>query len=239
MVSSTGFSILGFSQTVVSLLLIGIGTFSSASYCLLVFLSIYMDYSKEGSKDQSIGKKKSILVGPWGGNGGAAWDDGIYNGVREITLLYDRCIDSIQLVYDKNGKPVTSEKHGGAGGSKRAEIKLQFPEEFLVSASGYYCPVVHGGSPVIRSITFKSNKRTFGPYGFEEGTPFTLSMDGGSIVGFMGRGGWFLDAIGFRLSRSQSTTKPTLQKVRQTLQRFTSSVTKSSSASNKGAEKAY
>ncbi|WCJ39614.1 Jacalin-related lectin 19 [Euphorbia peplus] len=195
-----------------------------------------MDYSKEGSKDQSIVKKKSILVGPWGGNGGNPWDDGIYNGVREITILYDRCIDSIQLVYDKNGKPVTSEKHGGIGGTKSTEIKLQFPEEFLVSASGHYSPVVYGGSPVIRSITFKSNKRTFGPYGFEEGTPFTLSMDGCSIVGFMGRGGWYLDAIGFRLSRSQST-KP-LQKVRQRLQRLTSSVGKSS-PSAKDPEKAY
>ena len=70
--------------------------------------------------------------------------------------------------------------------------------------SGHYCPVVHGGSPVIRSLTFKSNKRTFGPFGIEEGTPFTFSMDGGLIVGFNGRCGWYLDAIGFRLSRPQT-----------------------------------
>ncbi|MBA0779343.1 hypothetical protein Gotri_003602, partial [Gossypium trilobum] len=70
----------------------------------------------------------SVVVGPWGGNGGTAWDDGIYNGVREITLVYDRCIDSISVVYDKNGKP----------------IQLKFPEEFLISVTGYYCPVVYG-----------------------------------------------------------------------------------------------
>ncbi|KAK4590940.1 hypothetical protein RGQ29_021224, partial [Quercus rubra] len=147
----------------------------------------------EGGIDRSNGKKKSIiLLGPWGGNG-------------EITIVYDRCIDSIRVVYDKNGKLIAAEKHGGLGGNRTAEIKLQYPEEFLVTVSGHYCPVVHGGSPVIRSLTFRSNKRTFGPFGIEEGTPFTFSMDGGLIVGFNGRSGWYLDAIGFRLSRVQTT----------------------------------
>ena len=72
------------------------------------------------------------------------------------------------------------------------QIKLQYPLEFLVTVSGHYCPVVHGGSPVIRSLTFRSNKRTFGPFGIEVGTPFTFSMDGGLIVGFNGRSGWYL-----------------------------------------------
>ncbi|OAY53115.1 jacalin-related lectin 19 [Manihot esculenta] len=179
----------------------------------------------ENIKEQSSGKKKSIVVGSWGGNGGTGWDDGIYNGVREITIVFDHCIDSIQVVYDKNGKPVTAEKHGGVGGSKTAEIKLQYPEEFLVSASGHYSSVVPGWSPVIRSLTLKSNRRTYGPYGVEEGTPFNLSMDGCSIVGFTGRSGWYLDSIGFRLSRSQSPKL--LQKFQQRLQRLTSSVSKS------------
>lgn len=157
-------------------------------------------------QESGNGKKKSIiLLGPWGGSGGTSWDDGTYHGVREITVVYDRCIDSIRVVYDKNGKPVKAEKHGGIGGNQTAEIKLQCPEEFLVSVSGHYFPVVHGGSPVIRSLTFQSNRRTFGPYGVEEGTPFTFSMDGGIIVGLSGRSGWHLDAIGFRLSRVQTT----------------------------------
>ncbi|KAL9335768.1 hypothetical protein Peur_072949 [Populus x canadensis] len=190
----------------------------------------------ENGKEQSAARKKStILVGPWGGNGGDSWDDGIYHGVREITIVYDQCIDSIQVVYDKNGKPITAENHGGVGGSRAAEIKLQYPEEYLTSVSGHYCPVVYGGSPVIRSLAFSSNKRTFGPFGVEEGTPFTLSMDGASIVGFKGRGGWYLDAIGFRLSRIQSTK--VLKKFQQKLQRLTSTVSKSSAS--KDAERTY
>ncbi|KAL5757636.1 hypothetical protein ACOSP7_020247 [Xanthoceras sorbifolium] len=176
--------------------------------------------------------KNSIVVGPWGGNGGTIWDDGTYHGVRQITIVYDRCIDSMSVVYDKNRKPVTSDKHGGVGGNRTAEIKLQFPEEFLVSVSGYYCPVVYGGSPVVRSLTFKSNKRTFGPYGVEEGIPFTFSMDGGLVVGFKGRSGWYLDAIGFHLSKKQSTKL--FQRVQKGLQRLASTTSKSSSASKDG-----
>nr|XP_028953026.1 jacalin-related lectin 19 [Malus domestica] len=70
------------------------------------------------------GKRKTTVVGPWGGNGGIPWDDGIYNGVREITVVYGHCIDSITLVYDKNGKPVKANTHGGRGGTQTAEVCL-------------------------------------------------------------------------------------------------------------------
>ncbi|KAJ0537101.1 putative jacalin-like lectin domain-containing protein [Helianthus annuus] len=136
-----------------------------------------------------------LLLGPWGGNGGDEWDDGVHTGVREITLVYGSCIDSIRVTYDNYGKPFLAAKHGGIGGTDQIGS-----DEILVSVSGHYCPVVYGGSPVIRSLTFKSNKRTFGPFGVEEGTPFNFFTNGGHIVGFNGRSGWFLDSLGFRLS---------------------------------------
>ena len=80
---------------------------------------------QDSGKDNSGGKRKTIILGPWGGNGGNAWDDGLYNGVREITLVYGHCIDSIVVVYNKNGKPVTSEKHGGLGGNRTAEVSFK------------------------------------------------------------------------------------------------------------------
>lgn len=160
----------------------------------------------DAEKEKKIVGRKTIKVGPWGGHGGTSWDDGSFNGVREITIVYDRCIDSIRITYDKNGKPVLSEKHGGTGGHRTSNIKLRYPEEFLTSVSGYYGSVVHSGTPVIRSLTFKSNRRTFGPFGIEEGTSFSFPMDGGLIVGFRGRSGWHLDSIGFYLSRAHTTT---------------------------------
>lgn len=71
------------------------------------------------------GKRKSMEVGSWGGNGGTSWDDGIHDGVREIHLVYGHCIDSMLVVYDRNNRPVKGEKHGGSGGSSSAEVRVR------------------------------------------------------------------------------------------------------------------
>ncbi|KAJ0755587.1 putative jacalin-like lectin domain-containing protein [Helianthus annuus] len=83
---------------------------------------------------------------------------------------------------------------------------LQFPEEILIGVSGYFCPMVYRGFPVIQSLSFKSNRRTFGPFGMEKGTPFKFVTNGGHIVSFYGRSGWVLDSIEFHVS----THKPIL-----------------------------
>nr|GMD30462.1 Glycosyl transferase, family 14 [Ipomoea batatas] len=188
----------------------------------------WTDWSRGGSHPATFGEadaqatavKRRIEIGPWGGHGGSSWDDGSHDGIREISLVYGRCIDSIRAVYDRNGRPFSAEKHGGNGGDKTGEVKLQFPEEYLTSISGYYGP--QRGSLVVRSLTFKSNQRTFGPFGLEEGTPFSLPMEGGKIVGFKGRGGWYVDSIGCYIARIQ--TPNAYQKVQKTLKKLTSTV---------------
>ena len=68
--------------------------------------------------------------------------------------------------------------------------------------SGHHSPINarREGDPYIRSLTFQSNYRSFGPYGDEEGTPFAFATDGRQVLGLKGRSGWYLDAIGFHLS---------------------------------------
>jgi hypothetical protein len=66
---------------------------------------------------------------------------------------------------------------------------------------------------VITSLTFRSSTgRTYGPYGntAAAGTPlFSLPVaDGAGIVGFWGRSGWLLDAIGVYVKPSSSIVKP-------------------------------
>lgn len=65
-----------------------------------------------------------MQLGPWGGNRGYQWDDGVHSGVREITLVYSSCIDAIYTTYDNNGKPFPVEKHGGMGGTKAAQVRF-------------------------------------------------------------------------------------------------------------------
>ena len=49
---------------------------------------------------------------------------------------------------------------------------------------------------VIRSLSFKSNKTKYGPYGTVAGQPFSYHTEGCIIVGFHGRAGDYVDAIG-------------------------------------------
>jgi hypothetical protein len=79
-------------------------------------------------------------------------------------------------------------------------VKLDFPGEILVSVSGYYGSVC--GSPIIiRSLTFQSNRSKYGPFGTEDGTPFSLPVSSGKIIGFHGRSGSYLNSIGFYLKQ--------------------------------------
>ncbi|XP_038990479.1 jacalin-related lectin 3 isoform X1 [Phoenix dactylifera] len=153
----------------------------------------------------SNGNEKSpILVGPWGGEGGSPWDDGVYTTIRQVVVVHGAAIDSIRIEYDKKGSSVWSEKHGGNGGTKTDKVKLDHPHEILTSVSGYFGSL-SSGSPLIRSLTFESNQAKYGPFGFEQGMRFSFPMSGGKIVGFHGRSGWYLDSIGFYLKQLRSS----------------------------------
>ncbi|KAK7305408.1 hypothetical protein VNO77_43314 [Canavalia gladiata] len=148
-------------------------------------------------------EEKPVSVGPWGGNGGYRWDDGVYSTVRQLVIVHADGIDSIQIEYDDKGSSIWSKKYGGCGGYKIDKIKLDYPNEFLTSIDGCYGSLSQWGPIYIRSLNFESNKRTYGPYGVDQGTYFSLPMSGGKIVGFHGRYGWHLDAIGVHVKSSQ------------------------------------
>lgn len=78
------------------------------------------------------GEKKPIVVGPWGGQDGHRWDDGVYSTVRQLIIAHGSGIDSIQIEYDKKGTPIWSEKHGGSGGTRIDKVRLTF---FSLSSS--------------------------------------------------------------------------------------------------------
>lgn len=63
-------------------------------------------------------------------------------------------------------------------------IKLDYPYEYLTSISGYTGEV--SGKVRVRSPTFQSNKRKYGPFGPEIGMHFPAQWKGGKIVGFYG-----------------------------------------------------
>uniref|UniRef100_A0A0D9YFP9 Jacalin-type lectin domain-containing protein n=1 Tax=Oryza glumipatula TaxID=40148 RepID=A0A0D9YFP9_9ORYZ len=158
-----------------------------------------------GKSFKGFNGKNPILVGPWGGLGGTLWDDGVHSTVRQIVITHGAAIDSIKIEYDLKGKSVWSEKHGGDGGTKTDQVKLDYPQEILTSVSGYYGSL--GGCIVVRSLTFGSNLSKYGPFGSEEGTPFSLPVAvTGKVIGFHGKSGWFLDSIGCHIKKEKNAT---------------------------------
>ncbi|XP_030446659.2 jacalin-related lectin 3 [Syzygium oleosum] len=147
--------------------------------------------------------KKTVSVGPWGGQDGFRWDDGVYSTVRQLVIAHGSGIDSIQFEYDMKGNSIWTEKHGGNGGCKVDRVKLDYPDEFLTSVHGHYGKLNEWGPVLVRSLTFVSNRKTYGPYGVEQGTYFSFPATSGKIVGFHGKAGWYLDAIGVYLKPYQ------------------------------------
>lgn len=74
------------------------------------------------------------------------------------------------------------------------------PSEFLIEVSGTYGS--HFDNDLVMSLTFVTNISTYGPFGNPNHqnvptSPLKFTADnGGSIVGFHGRSGSFLFAIG-------------------------------------------
>ncbi|KAK3173859.1 hypothetical protein Dsin_032670 [Dipteronia sinensis] len=160
-------------------------------------------------------------VGPWGGNKGKAWDDGRLKGrITEIDVhVGNGVIHGIHYRYESedscDASPIfLSNKHGGEGATTIYRIKLEKENtdhrnrnknicltEDLVGISGFYgafdgnCCVEY---QVVRSISFYTTKGKYGPFGTEIGTFFNspACTNNAKVVGFHGRSGEYLDAIG-------------------------------------------
>lgn len=136
-----------------------------------------------------------VRMGPCGGGGGGARDvdtRGVDRVVKVVVRHGDTVVDAVSVLYDRSGRHEWTDLWGGPGGGL-AEICLR-PDEHLTSVEGH-CGEFEGNY-VVRSLTFVSNRRAYGPYGRTEGVPFALPAPGGRILGFHARSGRHLDAIG-------------------------------------------
>lgn len=85
------------------------------------------------------------------------------------------------------------------------QIVFDYPYEVLNHITGYYQSTFLRGPTVIKSLTFHTNKRSYGPFGDQQGFSFS-SGSLGPIVGFHGKNGYFVDCLGVHVLE----TKPFL-----------------------------
>ncbi|KAG5543198.1 hypothetical protein RHGRI_016072 [Rhododendron griersonianum] len=142
--------------------------------------------------------------GPWGGPGGNQWDDGVFAAVQKVHLYIGHgWIHAIQVEYMKrDGKNIWSPMHGTPSGEL---IEMDCAGEVLVGIEGH-CGPVEGGNGIgvaITSISLYTNRGKYGPFGGgnsnERGRSYFISGLSGKVVGFFGRSGTYLNAIGVHI----------------------------------------
>ncbi len=128
-----------------------------------------------------------------GGRGGDAFADGGIPQNARISAIRVRAsyrIESLQAVYLlSNGQSVEGTRHGGSGG-RETVFQLQ-PDEYIVALSGRY-------GDTIDSLRIHTNRRTSALFGGSGGDrEYRVEVPAGNqAVGFSGRAGSALDAVG-------------------------------------------
>lgn len=83
------------------------------------------------------------------------------------------------------------------------QISFTGADEYLTQIKGTHAQV--SGIEIITSISFISNKMTYGPFGRETGTAFQ-SPTGKRIVGLFGRAATYVDKIGVVVTEAPKHT---------------------------------
>ncbi|CAM0146900.1 unnamed protein product [Urochloa decumbens] len=173
-----------------------------------------------------------MSVGPWGGSGGQPFymlraSSGAPR-LHSITVQHSpsgihslACQYSYSLAGDESdrrrfrlagpwGRPQSS-----TGSLLHATINLA-AGEYVTAVEGTVGHFATVPGVIVTSLAFRTNTgRTYGPYGRTTAgtTPFSVpAADGACIVGFWGRSGWLLDAIGVYMKPCSSSSNPAMRR---------------------------
>lgn len=150
-------------------------------------------------------------IGMWGGVGGGHRDIEVApSRLKSLRLGSGEVIYSLEFsYYDHDGREHTVGPWGGHGPEGHGKIRdvINFrPSEFITEVYGTINPFGPAPAGVVKSLTITTNMERYGPFGEVEGAPFRIPVqDNGSIVGFFGRAGWYLDAFGVYANPKQET----------------------------------
>ncbi|XP_019180878.1 PREDICTED: horcolin-like [Ipomoea nil] len=145
-----------------------------------------------------------VAYGPLGHNGGGFWSFRPKNKINQIVISFGGRGNNnpigITFSATKNDGSKDTLTIGGGGTETNVThndtINIDGEDEYLTEISGTFGAFASSDN-VLRSIKFTTNAREFGTYGPNVGTPFNFqAQNGNKIVGFFGRSGYYIDAIG-------------------------------------------
>lgn len=178
---------------------------------LLVFLIAFSIETQKGltlaaGKDRtSVSKLIPITVGPYGSSSGHTFafnKEGDFI-LTKVTVQYGAVIDSLTFEYKSNGETKSSSRYGGAGGTYDETLSLDTIGD-IVQIKGSYGK--YNDYVAITALSFVTKNTTYGPYGNPKATStkFKIHAKGGKIVGFHGKFGDVLTAIGAYMVSEQT-----------------------------------
>ncbi|TXG67069.1 hypothetical protein EZV62_008344 [Acer yangbiense] len=137
----------------------------------------------------------TIKLGPWGGKGGNSMEfepDTNITSITAIDIGYGEVLNALQFTStDKK-----SEKWGT--GDLTQTVRFNGPDEYLNLISGTTTKNNDKKKIFVESLTFYTNKGkqyTYGP-ATKTGDAFSIPMANAEVVGFSGRAGDQINAIG-------------------------------------------
>ncbi|KAI3827202.1 hypothetical protein L1987_01274 [Smallanthus sonchifolius] len=129
-----------------------------------------------------------------GGTGGKGWKFTTNGGrINSIIITTGDCVFSLEFLYiDKDNTTHRSGQFGTLGIT--AETINFADDEDINEISGTVGNFA--GLTVITSLSFKTNKTVYGPFGRVLGTNFSLPVTKGKFEGFFGNSGDVIDSFG-------------------------------------------
>jgi len=162
---------------------------------------------KEITDERLPGGREVIKVGPWGGPGGNAFymRRGRGRNAPRVSSVLLRATDAIHSFLQISSEETVLLRRTQTQQPTYQQINFTSDEQ-LIAVEGTYGHCSYVSQVVVTSLTFRTDKRTtYGPYGKETGTPFSIqAAANGCIVGFWGRSGTLLDAIGVYIRPCQA-----------------------------------
>ncbi len=129
------------------------------------------------------------VIPPFGGDGGTTFSDEHMFKIKQIDVRHGAWLDGISVYFSD----ATVLKHGGDDGSV-SSVNLE-SEEYITGVE-----LNQNENGCIGKIVFYTSKgHKHGPFGSTDAPLTRFHFDERVLVGFTGRCGWYLDALGFIL----------------------------------------
>ncbi|KAL4590225.1 hypothetical protein LXL04_003151 [Taraxacum kok-saghyz] len=155
----------------------------------------------EKALELQVGTKvaRFLRIGTWGRQGGSSenyWSFELEDDyhLSKISIEHGDAIYSLVFISESRGLLHTSAKVGGSEtGDTVSEVTFDEDEE-IIGINGTF--VTRDDDKVISSLSFETNKTSHGPFGQETEAHFSVPWEQGSLVGFYGLSGSYIESIG-------------------------------------------